>query len=381
MPKLTVNRPFDIYVSSAHRPQGAQISHYTIHTPPLEFDNHMVLQTTLLSARIPASALYLETLSDRTLTVRVNVSAADGVGSTNYTTSVSVVIHPGSFTTASLASTLQDAVNSAFTTSHATTPIATELRPDAADRSIDALDSGSTTLQGNSDTTLSSAPQFSFATSATRNKMQVVRTDAGGKMVLGKFSLEVSGEKLASAMGLEVGTVHSYHYRDLSGVQTSSAGSDTYAGEFKVQTLAGGGDYGHVVSSSRVQNMTYKTDVYVHCNMGTDVLKTSKNAGGKAGLSNLLGVVPQYGAAYDEGFYMPPVPTTITCHEGNVSRLEFELRNEDGELIDFRGVDHLLQLRFSVIPEGTYRERQQGHFASVNSSYRRSTAYNRFPVT
>ena len=50
------------------------------------------------------------------------------------------------------------------------------------------------------------APQFDWTYSKTLNKVRLYRTDAGGKMYLGQWDIQTSGQKLAMALGLSHNT-------------------------------------------------------------------------------------------------------------------------------------------------------------------------------
>ena len=374
MTKITPDRPHTLHISSAHRGDSDTISQYKVVTS-LNCEENEKLQATLISARIPASSWYLEKPEDRTVTIKVNADSTSA-GATSYKATATAGILAGSYTQASLISALITAINAEFTTGldtnlrEAATGGSTEDETDAA-----AADSPPTISTG--DTVISSQPVFSITTSTLRNLVQFTRTDAGGKVVLGSFSITVAGKRLAAALGIEPSVEHhSYHARmDLSKIKETFLGKD-YVNGYTVVAAT------NAVSSSKVTTMHYDDDFYVHCSLGTDSITTSAESKGRANVTDLLGVVPQYGNAFEDSFFEPPNTTPMVSQTANVSDITIRITNSAGELIDFKGVDHTMQIQIATIDRSDNNRKANLHTMSqTNSDYHRMHGPSRFATT
>lgn len=391
MVNITAHRPHLLHISSAHRQATDSISDYRILTN-INCAEGEKMQAQLVSARIPASTWYLSDEADRKVTVSVNVDSTT-VGDTTYKTTVEAGILAGSYTQASLISALITAINAKFTTTYTTNlrpiiagtggnaPNDAEWNDDVTDVTtsddFETSDFDFTANNGAGTASFDAQPVFSITTSSLRNLCQITRIDAGGKVVLGAFSITITGKRLAAALGLETGTHHSYHARNLSGVTTTTFLGDTYVNSYKLVGAT------NAVSSTKVSNMHYDDDLYIHCGIGNDSITTTPNKLGQAMISNVIAVVPQYGNAFEDSFYEPPVPNAMTTDTSNLTEFRFRLCNSAGVPVDFHGVDHTLELQISVMDKD-FHEQDNANLHSMgksNSDYHRMHGPSRFATT
>ena len=107
--------------------------------------------------------------------------------------------------------------------------------------------------------------QFDFQYNKQLQKQGLYRTDAGGKMSLGQWDIQTSGQKLAMALGLSHNTAQELMAVGLAVNSTSVESSVHYrrhnaAGlfehyDFPILTPADGTLYGHSVMSRNCVNM------------------------------------------------------------------------------------------------------------------------------
>jgi len=375
MVNITADRPYTLHINSAHRSSGDSISEYTI-AVEVNCENEDKLYATLLSARIPATVLQLSKPEDRI----VSVSVADDIASSvdGYRT-VKAVLDPGNYTSTTFQTALQTAINTAFTTANTTFAFSTPMTNLNAD---DTGDSG-LTAQPSTGTSHAVKPVFEVLYSASRSAYTVLRTDAGGLIRFGSFRIAATGERLRRAIGMSTTSLESYHFRTVT--DTTTLEGMQYKGEFKViaRTATVTSGYGHTAASNIAITMHHDDAVYLHCDLGTDAIKTSVGGQGRTGEQGVLAVIPQYGNAYDNSFYAPSVPVPMSTNNTNVTALHFRLQDSSNRNLDFRGVDHTLEIQFSVEAKSG-ADRSMANLSSMgrtNSGYNSSTAYNRFPVT
>jgi hypothetical protein len=238
-----------------------------------------------------------------------------------------------------------------------------------ADRTADAQDSGDTTLQGNTDTSLVSLPVFATENLTSLNKARIYRTDAGGLMALGRWEMEVSSTRLAYALGIGVGQSRSYHLRENP--------SKVFHNDFRV--VRTGAEMGHTLVSISVVNMHHDEDVYIHCSeCSSELIRTSADSG-RAGASNAIAVVP-LGSRFSDTLYVPPVPLTLNVGKSSLASMRISLCNAAGEVLNFRGGDHSLTIRYTVEPAATMRDQVLSSIATMPGYHRASNPTNRFPL-
>ena len=132
MVRVTEQRPYVLHISSEHRSPLHSSGEYTVGFEAIRCEEHQSLKATLLSARIPASVYYLDKETDRTITVRMNVSS---VGGTDFAREVTVLLSPGSYTLSELLTEVKEQLNAACTTAHASTNFVTSLRTGRTEQS------------------------------------------------------------------------------------------------------------------------------------------------------------------------------------------------------------------------------------------------------
>jgi len=200
------------------------------------------------------------------------------------------------------------------------------------------------------------APQFDWEYNKHLNKMKLYRTDAGGKMVLGKFDMRCNGVKLSMALGFNhvsaqqikllgassnttTSTELSVHYRELA---------DT-TGFYNDMPFARTTGSPHAIYSLNAVNMFANDSVYIHIsNLPANAFTTLAQAS-----TTVMAVIPMYSGSSSENFHTPSNPTSTNIGSMLVSELDVKMTDAAGALIDFNGVEHEFQLLFECFDKGT----------------------------
>ena len=233
------------------------------------------------------------------------------------------------------------------------------------------------------------APQFDWEYNKALNKIRLYRTDAGGKMALGKFEFKTSGVKLGFALGLNHITAQqlkdfnlpadvrtssevSVHYREL--------GSATEYNGFTVRTLADG-NHGHALMSANAVNMFANDSVYLRINN----LPPNAYESLYGGSTTVMAVIPMATSSNAEAFHHPDNPTSANIGKLLLTELDVSLTDAMGQLVDFNGVEHSFQLPVEAYEAGTAKDRpsQPMHrelndytrFGNIHDSSRRHAAH------
>ena len=199
------------------------------------------------------------------------------------------------------------------------------------------------------------APQFDWEYNKHLNKVRLYRTDAGGKMALGKFDVKMSGVKLGMCLGFNhvsaqqikmlgavgdntTSTELSVHYRELPD-------STTEYNDFVFSRTVGSP---HAIYSVNCVNMYASDDVYVHLsNFPSNAFTTLAQAS-----TTVMAVIPMYSGSGAESFHTPSNPTSTNIGSMIVSELDVKMTDAMGQQIDFNGVEHSFQLLFEFFEKG-----------------------------
>jgi len=443
MVRVTPSRPYVLHTNSAHREDGKQISDYEIQVD-INCKNDEVMSATLISANIAGTMLNLKAIADRTLKLSVadtEVIPADATATPptqeSYAATfreLTCILPPGTYDTKTMTSTLEATLNKTCAISHGTpqtsqsaasgTNFRTFIPNDLtnADSTEDVADAGLTGEQaddsgtsyaaddwftGNHASTFTNRrsshnalPVFKVKFHETLNQFRIFRTDLGGLTRFGSFKITVESERLQRVLGFSSETTRtSHHYRSPlpTGHEAAKSltGSDppndafttSYVNNIEVIQRSTiplvTTEYGHTVTSDIAANMHHDDAVYIHADIGQDAIaSTAGKKDGRTGQKNVLAVVPLTGSAFSQSFYRPPVPISVTTTKSNISVIRFQLRDSAGKPLDFHGIDHQLEILFSVESK-TGSERQLANLKSMgrtNSDYNRFTTGNYYPV-
>jgi len=437
MVRVTPNRPYVLHINSAHRSEDKSINDYEIQVD-INCKNDEVMSATLISANIAGTMIGLRSLVDRTFKLSVADTEVVNPGAANESykatfRELTCILPPGTYDTKTMRTTLEATLNKTCAISHGTPQtdqtaatannFRTFIPDDIADGAEDIEDAG---LTGNATTTTgtytseawsSANHATTFADAARRsshnvlpvfkvefhqslNQFRIFRTDAGGLTQFGSFQITVESERLQRVLGFSSETTRtSYHFRGVlptgheaaKSLTGSEAPNDSfftsYVNNIEVVQRStiplSTTEYGHTVTSDIAVNMHHDDAVYVHADIGQDaIVSTAGNKNGKTGQKNVLAVVPLTGSAYSQSFYRPPVPIRVTTTKSNINVIRFQLRNSAGTPLDFHGIDHQLEILFSVESKAG-SERQLANLNSMgrtNSDYNRFTTGNYYPV-
>ena len=393
---LTIGKPHTVHARSIDRtgPNDTPGSYRVALRDAIKCADRNYIRCTLVSAKIP-STFYQMTGDDTVFTVRFNqpthsifhhyidlaIASVDQLPNkarrAEFARSVTVTIKKGNYTIESLLAEIKTKLNAALTAAHVVEKFRTFLRSVTPSDSVfaeDVADLGLLLAKPH----IEMAPQFEWYFDTELNRMQLFRTDAAGKMVLGKFDLRTQGVKLGMALGLphitaqqvrdynlpaetKTVTATSVHYRE---------GFTTYY-EFPVLTPATAatfatGDkrlnnYGHTLNSAACCNLYANDSVYFRLtNLPTNSYETLYG-----GLTNVMAVIPMYSAAATENFHNPQHPTTTNIGAMGVSELVVRLTDAMGVTLDFNSVENEFQLLFECFEDKTRPQ----HLSATQTSF------------
>jgi hypothetical protein len=304
----------------------------------------------------------------RNLTLEDSAGDLDNLGGPvadreSYARTVSVVISVGDYTIEELMAEVKDKLNAACTTANtANREFRTFLRsafssPPSALWTEDTTDDGSGVVHTKDYVKV--VPQFDWEFTKKLNKIRLYRTDKGGKMSLGQFTIQTSGQKLAMALGLSHNTAQEMKDAGVSKSQTTSVEASVHyrlhnsAGltehyNFPILTPAGGETkYGHSVMSRNCVNMFANDSVYVRClNLPGNAYETLNG-----NQTNIMAVIPLYSASGADNFHSPEMPTSTVIGKMGISDIDVKLTDAMGAALDLNGVEWEFQLLMEVIRE------------------------------
>ena len=323
-------------------------------------DDHYA-KVSLISAKIP-STFYQIDQNNRTLTLRVNsndfsvIKNHPAVPAKDYARQIDVSIAVGNYNVDELLQEVKTKLNAKCTELHAITKFRTYMRSAdvaSAEYKADLADSG---VAGNNGglAYIEVCPVFETEYNKQLNKMRMYRTDAGGKMVMGKFDLLTSGPKLTQCLGLthitsqmqkqlgaleSTATEPSVHYRE-------SALTEYYG--FPILTKTVSTKYGHSVYSPACINMYHNDTVYVRTSLPSNGYETLSGTN-----TNVMCVIPMTAGQNAENFYSPSIATSTNIGNIIVSELNIRLTDANGITIDFNSCENELTFVFECFEKGT----------------------------
>jgi len=392
MVNLTLDKPYTVHARSIDRyGENDTASQYKlILRDPITCPNDMYMKATLISASVPSSFYQIDDRNNKftvgfnrpthTLFAQYSGQVVQNpiTGKPNradYEREVVVTITKGNYDIETLASEVQTKLNAACTAAHTTEAFRTFTRGSGTDTTFQQDWSDAAIVNLNPPTHNTVAPQFEVAYSKLRNKLEIRRTDSGGKMVLGKWDLQTKGVKLAYALGLSHVTAQLLRRLDVddsvkTAVETSihyRETTETEYNDFTIQTpttTAGNTSYGHAIASPNCINMFAHDSVYLHIsNLPNNAYTT---LGG--GSTTVMAVIPMT-TAHSEAFHVPTNPTSCNIGAMKVSELDVKCTDAAGDLINFNGGEHDFQLLFEAFEQGTRASNPQSdmHYGEQNS--------------
>ena len=387
MVHLTLDRSYTVHARSIDR-SGSELTpsqYKLVLRDAITCDDDKYMVATLISAKVPSTFYQIDSRNNR-LTVTFNdsthsiiskyldIGVVDPIGGkttrVEYKREVVATIQKGNYDIESLLTEIAAKLNAACTSAHATETFRTFMRSNTvadAEAVQDIADSG---VADDGKPYRDIAPQFDWEYNKHLNKVRLYRTDAGGKMALGKFDVKVSGVKLGMCLGFNhvsaqqikmlgavgdntTSTELSVHYRELPD-------STTEYNDFVFSRTVGSP---HAIYSVNCVNMYASDDVYVHLsNFPSNAFTTLAQAS-----TTVMAVIPMYSGSGAESFHTPSNPTSTNIGSMIVSELDVKMTDAMGQLIDFNGVEHSFQLLFECFEKGTRSDRPSDpNYSTVN---------------
>ena len=379
MVRLTIDKPYTLHARSIDRISGnASDYKLNLRDPFTCRDDHHI-KATFVSCTMPSTFYQIDSKNNQ-FDVRFNDASFTGfnlfaglplqdstgdldnngiavVNRASYARTVKVTISRGNYSIEDLMAEMKTKLNAACTLANtANREFRTFLRsanPADAVWQEDADDDASADVHTNDYVEV--IPQFDWEYSRKLNKMRLYRTDKGGKMTLGQWDIQCSGQKLAMALGLSHNTARemaavgvpvsektsvesSVHYR------RHNAAGFTEHYDFPILTPNDSATYGHSVMGKNCVNMFANDSVYVRClNLPSNSYETL--AGNQ---SNIMAVIPLYSGAGADNFHSPDHPTSAIIGKMGISNLDVKLTDAMGYTLDLNGVEWEFQMRFEV---------------------------------
>ena len=391
MVRLTEDKPYTLHARSIDRIIGTPSDYKLNLRDPLTCEDDHYIKATFVSCTMP-STFYQINRKNNKFTVRFNQlgfagfdqyaslalqdigtdTTQEGVAISTlavaqqtryqYARSVSVTISVGNYNIEELLAEVKLKLNAACTTAHTgNLKFRTFLRHATPANALwveDNADSASNVVHTKD--YIQVAPQFDWTYSKTLNKVRLYRTDAGGKMYLGQWDIQTSGQKLAMALGLSHNTAQEMTDAQVSLAERTSVEASVHFRrhlelglalehyDFAVpQKEAGVTNYGHSVFSKNCVNMFANDSVYVRClSLPSNSYETLHGA-----QTNIMAVIPLYSGAGSDNFHSPEYPTSAVIGKMGISDIDVRLTDAMGEEMDLNGVEWEWQMTFEVFPE------------------------------
>ena len=203
MVQLVVDKPYTVHCRSLDRVGNGQTpSSYTLNLrDPIKCADDHYIRCTLVSCRMP-STFYQVDKFNQEFTVKFNqmdfgiykqyssipVATGDQIDDkadrADYGREVTVTIKKGNYNITELMNEVRDKLNAACTAAHATKPIRTFLRGPVTTNTLFIQDKADSTDNTIVKPHIDTAPQFQWYYDKALSKIQLMRTDNGGKMAL-----------------------------------------------------------------------------------------------------------------------------------------------------------------------------------------------------
>jgi hypothetical protein len=389
MVRLTEDKPYTLHARSIDRIVGTPSDYKLNLRDPLTCEDDHYIKATFVSCTMPSTFYQINSRNNK-FTVRFNQRGFTGfdkyataftlqnVGTDTtqagvaisslgvqdryaYARTVAVTISVGNYNVEELLSEITTKLNAACLAAHTgNLKFRTFLRDDTDGSVLHSEDEADSGAPAFTTDFLQVAPQFSWAYSKTLNKQRLYRTDAGGKMYLGQFDIQTSGQKLAMALGLSHNTAQEMADARVSLAERTSVEASVHFRrhlelglalehyDFAVpQKEAGVTNYGHSVFSKNCVNMFANDSVYVRClSLPSNSYETLRGA-----QTNIMAVIPLYSGAGSDNFHSPEYPTSAVIGKMGISDIDVRLTDAMGEEMDLNGVEWEFQMTFEVFPE------------------------------
>lgn len=376
MVRLTRDKPYTLHARSLDRIIGTPSDYKLNLRDPITCADDHHIKATFVSCTMPSTFYQIDAKNNK-FDVRFNQptftelmiyndialqdqgSDVDNNGAvvvdrTSYARTVTVTISRGNYNIEELMAEVKLKLNAACTAANvATREFRTFLRSNDQNNQLhkdDVADAG--ILIGAKDY-LKVVPQFDWEFSKKLQKQRLYRSDAGGKMSLGQWDIQTSGQKLAMALGLSHNTAQEMTAVGLApatSVETSvhyrrhNAAGLTEHYDFPILTPADGAKYGHSVMSMNCVNMFANDSVYIRClNLPGNAYETLNG-----NQTNIMAVIPLYSGAGADNFHSPDHPTSTVIGKMGISDLDVKLTDAMGDLLDLNGVEWEFQMLFEV---------------------------------
>ena len=390
MVRLTPDKPYTLHARSIDRINGTPSDYKLNLRDPLTCADDHYIKATFVSCTMPSTfyqinkknnqltirfnqlgfagfdkyaSLALQSIGTDTTQAGVAISTLPAAQQTRYqyARSVVVTLSVGNYNIEELLAEIKTKLNAACTAAHTgNLKFRTFLRgvSGSALHTEDETDSGLAAFTADY---IQVAPQFDWTYSKTLNKMRLYRTDAGGKMYLGQWDIQTSGQKLAMALGLSHNTAQEMADAQVSLAERTSVEASVHFRrhielglalehyDFAIPDgrVAGVANYGHSVFSRNCVNMFANDSVYIRClNLPSNSYETLHGA-----QTNIMAVIPMYSGAGSDNFHSPEYPTSTTIGKMGISDLDVRLTDAMGEEMDLNGVEWTFQMTYEVFPE------------------------------
>ena len=373
MVHLTLDRPYTVHARSIDR-SGSELTpsqYKLVLRDPITCDDSKYMIATLISAKIPSTFYQIDSKNNQ-FTVTFNepthsiiakhldVGVVDPIGGKStraeYKREITVTIQKGNYNIEDLLAEIKTKLNTACTTAHTTENFRTFMRSNTVTDTVAVEDIADSQVADDSKPYRDTAPQFDWTYNKHLNKMKLYRTDAGGKMVLGKFDVKTNGVKLGMALGFNHVSAQQIKMLGATGNNTTSRELSVHYRELP-DTTTEYYDFAfprtvgspHAVYSLNCVNMFANDDVYLHIsNLPSNAFTTLSQAS-----TTVMGVIPMYSGSNSENFHTPSNPTSTNIGSMIVSELDIKMTDAMGQLVDFNGGEHSFQLLFEAFENGT----------------------------
>ena len=385
MPNLTLEKNYTVHCRSLDRSgENDTPSKFKLHLrDPIKCSRKRYMRCTMISGKFP-STFYQIGDKDRDFTVEFNLTTFPFYNQfkdfavqnpinaqaerSKYNRTVDVRISKGSYNIDELLAEVKEKLNTACAQAHATETFRTFIRSTQADlgtalalQDIGDANAGVEPASQINPTVahVDGAPTFDVEYNGRLNKCRIFRTDAGGKMMLGKFKLSTNGVKLAFALGLPHITAQLLRQLKISGNPATADSvsfhyrEDESIGEYADYPVpSSGAKLGTAIYSFNTINLHANDTIYVRSNLPSNSYETLSGS-----QTNVLAVIPLTAGAQSENFYTPSAPVSTIIHQEAITELDIRITDAFGELVDFNGCENEFQLLFECFDEGTRQDK------------------------